>query len=393
MTKARNNLTIIGSPNYLINVVITNAGGGGDCAIDLSSISNVVLSDVKLAIKYFENNNGSAYGVWFISNNFVLIENCIFQVEIYGSNNIEKTFVAVNNCNNFIIRNSAIITVDMSGFNTLWHGATHGAEPPYFDNCNFIGTSNNYMVGRANYNNCFGNYLFKNFVAPISERAAKSYLLGNEIETINNKLPKLTTTSTTANFNNYKYLGKNIFQIAPAFNEIKNICGNSLDDIPNNFSGTVLLYDGEYEWWGFAKNWNNVNFKMHGIGNPVLTGGHSLEGMFEYCSNSTFEIVNVDFKASGAGRYWVFGQNHNCCSTVIVYNCNGDFISTPETASGMVAAPNSTNCLGIMIGGSVLSQNGLNWSVYNSIHNNVDCYTNNYQLMTGTLRKNILTYP
>ena len=183
MTKARNNLSIIGLGNSLIDVVITNISYANECAMDLSAITNLYISGLNLRVKHNEYNNKNTYGLWLNSCQNVLVENSTIQSEVYGSNNIEKTFVATINASNVVIYNSTIISVDLTGSNKIFHTATHNAQPTTFQNCKFIATNNKvrYTVGKAIFSDCTGNIANKS-ILPLTALETKSELLGDSKE-------------------------------------------------------------------------------------------------------------------------------------------------------------------------------------------------------------------
>ena len=186
MTKARNNLSIIGLGNSLINVVISNVSYANECAMDLSTITNLYISGLNLKIKHYGYNNRNTYGLWLNSCQNALVENSTIQSEVYGTNNIEKTFVATVNASNVVVKNSTIISVDMTGSNKIFHTATHNAQPTIFRNCKFIAGSNtSYTVGKAVFENCKGNIITKS-ILPLDPKVIKNKLLGsnNEIKKI-----------------------------------------------------------------------------------------------------------------------------------------------------------------------------------------------------------------
>ena len=298
--------------------------------------------------------------------------------------------MAVTDAKNITVKNTAIITIDITGLNTVHHGATHNAEKTAFDNCKFIGTTNLYMVGGGIYNGCFGNVMSGIKVLPLSKKMAKSYLLGSssEIQILNDLLPELS--KSTANFHDYKYLGENVFIIAPALVEIEKVCGNTIDDIPLNFDGTVLLYKGDYTMQA-VKYFHDVELNIVGIGRPrIKQFGYGYSAPFNACTNFVVNIKDVDIYTYTDSRFYFFGMNNCYNATVNVYNCKADFRSSSEKRTSVAGVMNGTTCKGIINGGSVLSQNGLNWSIYNQTYNNVVTYTNSYLLPTGTINNNAL---
>jgi len=194
MTKARNKLSIIGIGNSLINVVITNKHNVNECAMDLSKIDNLYISNLNLRIQHNESNNGGTYGLWLNSCKNAVVDNSTIQSEIYGSNNIEKTYVAINNASNIVLNNSTIISVDMTGLNKVFHTATHDAKPTTFNNCVFLaGENTKYNVGKVIFHNCKGNITQKSIksISDLSEVNIKNKLLGS-IEEKNKVYNKIT---------------------------------------------------------------------------------------------------------------------------------------------------------------------------------------------------------
>ena len=287
--------------------------------------------------------------------------------------------------------NSTIISVDMTGSNKIYHTATHDADPTLFQNCSFIAGNNTlYSVGKAVFQDCKGNIVTKS-IFPLSSKEAKNKLLGSnkEIKIVDSKIIKLTKKNTQLNLNAFKYLGKKIFQIAPDFSEVKGLTGNSLDDIPRNFNGTVLLYSGDYKMTVFSY-WHDVSLKIVGIGRPKIKNNYSFGSFFKCCTNITVDIYNVDFYSTKGGRYWNFGFRYSLNSTSTVWNANVDLSSTSEKKSGVGCSPNCSGCKGIMVGGTLLTKNGLNYGSMSEVYNNVDCYTNSYLLPAGKLINNVL---
>jgi len=390
MTSAREDLSIIGIGNSLIDVVITNHSSGNECAMDLSGISNLYINNFNLRVRHIENNNPSTYTLWLSSCQKAVVENSTIQAEVYGSGNTQKTVVSVNNATNVLYKDCNIITVDMTGSNIVWHGATHNAQYAILQNCSFIGTTNLYMVGDSYYDECRGNVLSGWKVLPLPNRNMYSALLGNqtEVETIYDMLPNLGNGYTY----DTKFTDENVFMIAPAFVDIVGVQGDTLSDVPDSFNGTVILYSGEYAEPRF-RFWENANIKIVGVGKPVIRTDSNMGTMFNCCTNITYEIHDVKGYSTHSSRSWLYTSIYCQNVTGYLFNSQTEILSTDDSVSGPMRAVYGSGCKGYIIGGTLLTKNGLNYSVYGSVYNNVDTYTNSYSFPAGTLRNNVLTSP
>ncbi|GEM_PF-2250270 len=153
MTLARNNLTLIGDADSWIRVYVRNVPYWNDCAMNLASTTNLTLINVRLSAVHTDANN-SCYNVWLNCCNNARIYDCVFESIVRQTNNTMKTFVATENASNIVMCGGAIITIDATGSNFVYHAATHNAQPSLFSQVNFIGTTNLYSVGPALFCEC-----------------------------------------------------------------------------------------------------------------------------------------------------------------------------------------------------------------------------------------------
>ena len=171
--------------------------------MDLSAITNLYMQNVNLEIEYNSYDNKTEYGLLLNACHNAIVDNCTIQSIVYGTNNIAKTIVAVDGATNCNVRMSAIVTIDTNGSNVVYHGADHDADNLHFQNCYFIGTTNVYVVGGTDAEDCYGNVLHPSLsILGASARQCKARLIGNDIETINAYLPTISaqnfTTADTA---------------------------------------------------------------------------------------------------------------------------------------------------------------------------------------------------
>lgn len=83
------------------------------------------------------------------------VVNCIFESEIYGTNNNFKNFIATSGAKSILVKGTDIVTSDMTNSNLVWHVATHDAQPTKFVDCTFFGTNlQGICIGKAEFVNC-----------------------------------------------------------------------------------------------------------------------------------------------------------------------------------------------------------------------------------------------
>ncbi len=153
MMYGRRNLRIIGIENPVI--VVEANSPGYQISMQFSHNRNLYIEGLHLRTVVHVSNNKLVYGPVFTASRNVLISNCVFQAEFYGTNTVSKNFVAVVNATNLTMRGGAIITLDITGSNNVSHCATHNAEPTRFENVTFIGHNVRFLsIGAVRLTNC-----------------------------------------------------------------------------------------------------------------------------------------------------------------------------------------------------------------------------------------------
>jgi len=132
-------LRLLGYGSPCITVTFDNVPRMNECAADFSFMHDLYLSNLAVHAVCVGSEMQRAYNVLFNGCVNSVIEHCVFQTDVYGSNNTVKTFVATHGATNIIVRTSIIATADQTGLNTVHHTATHDATPAIFEDVDFIG--------------------------------------------------------------------------------------------------------------------------------------------------------------------------------------------------------------------------------------------------------------
>lgn len=130
--------SILGCGRPVILVTLTNVSYANVCGINLMGTHGLLVSNVHFRILCRVNNTPNTYGGWFAGCTNLLVQDCTFQVEVYGTNNVVKSLVFTEGASNVIVRNSVVVTLDMTGSNEVFHTASHDASPPLFSNVSFV---------------------------------------------------------------------------------------------------------------------------------------------------------------------------------------------------------------------------------------------------------------
>lgn len=119
--------------------ILTNSGSSHPCAIEFRSCNNVVLSNIAFCVELQSANVQNSYGLRFIGCTNVLIVDCDIFSFVGGTNNLYKAFVAVAGCSNVTVRSSRLVSINVGLSNSVFHSATHDADPTTFDSVAFVG--------------------------------------------------------------------------------------------------------------------------------------------------------------------------------------------------------------------------------------------------------------
>ena len=133
-------LTILGRGHPLIVVHVTDSPSINECALNLAGNRHLHVSNITVLALCESDNNWRAYNAVFNATTDLLVEDCVFQSEVYGSSNTFKTFITTEGASNVVVRRSVIITADMTGRNDIYHTASHDAAVPLFERVQFLGT-------------------------------------------------------------------------------------------------------------------------------------------------------------------------------------------------------------------------------------------------------------
>ncbi len=156
LTSNLTNLQIIGHGQPIINVNLTNVSWCNEVALNIPNNVNLYISNIVVRSSLKAFNTQKSYNINLNNCKNAIIESCIFESEIYGTNNNFKNFIAIGGAKNVLVKNSSIITSDMTDSNSVWHVATHDAEPTKFVDCTFISTNIKYIcIGKSIFSNCF----------------------------------------------------------------------------------------------------------------------------------------------------------------------------------------------------------------------------------------------
>jgi len=152
------NLQIIGYGQPIINVNTTNVSYCNEVALNIPNNVNLYISNIVLKSTLNAFNTHRSYNINLNGCKNALIESSVFESVIYGTNNNFKNFIATDAATNILVKNSLIITTDITGSNYVWQAATHDAQPTKFVDCTFISTNIKYIcIGKSIFSNCFGN--------------------------------------------------------------------------------------------------------------------------------------------------------------------------------------------------------------------------------------------
>ena len=145
-----------GSPRVV--VAYENVPRMNECAAEFSCMQDLYLSNVTIHAVCKGSGMQRAYNVLCNGCVNVVIERCVFQTDVYGSNNIVKTFVATQGASNIVMRTGVIATADQTGQNSVHHTATHEAAPAIFEEVDFVGVGlESLEVGDVVVRNCRAN--------------------------------------------------------------------------------------------------------------------------------------------------------------------------------------------------------------------------------------------
>jgi len=157
-------LRVIGIDKPVISVELTDVPTVNECAAELSCMRHLLLSNVVIKAVCNANNLLRVYNTLLNTCTNVVVIDCAFVSDVRGTNNIFKTFVATLGATGILVRASAIVTLDTTGSNSVYHTATHDAEPTVFDRVRFIGTRlANLDVGKVILKSCQANQMFPRF--------------------------------------------------------------------------------------------------------------------------------------------------------------------------------------------------------------------------------------
>ena len=128
---------------------------GYQISVQMPYNTDLRVEGLRLRTMAHVSNNALVYGVVFTGCRGVLVSNCIFQAEVYGTNTTCKNFIAVNGATNIVVRHCAIITLDMNGSNSVTHLASHDAAPVEFHESVFVAASlQAFALGPARFYSC-----------------------------------------------------------------------------------------------------------------------------------------------------------------------------------------------------------------------------------------------
>lgn len=150
----KNNVHIRGIGNPVI--IIPARDKFYQIGMQLPNNSNLTVDGLTLFSPVYVNNNHVVYGAVFTGCRNVLLSNCTFRAELYGTNTTFKNLVAINGADDVTVIDSSIITRDITGMNKASHCATHGSKDSIlFTNVTFNATTlDSFCVGPAQFKNC-----------------------------------------------------------------------------------------------------------------------------------------------------------------------------------------------------------------------------------------------
>jgi len=149
----KKNVKIIGKGNPQI---IVNADSPGyQISMQLPYNTDLSFEGIRLKTVANVSNNKVVYNAVFTGGKNIKISNCVFEIELNGTNSVCKNVVAVNNATNMIICDSEIITLDNTGSNKISHFASHDAAPLEIKNVTLHGKNlENLCIGKIRQINC-----------------------------------------------------------------------------------------------------------------------------------------------------------------------------------------------------------------------------------------------
>ena len=125
-------------------------------ALQMPMNSDMLFEGITLYTPVYIDNNALVYNAVFTGGRNILVSNCVFKAELFGTNTTFKNFVAINNADNITVMASRIITLDMTGKNYPSHCATHNSKDTIlFTNVTFSATAlHQFCVGPGHFRNC-----------------------------------------------------------------------------------------------------------------------------------------------------------------------------------------------------------------------------------------------
>jgi len=149
----KKNVKIIGKGNP--QIVVKANSPGYQISMQLPYNSDLFFEGVRLKTIADISNNKVVYNAVFTGGKNINISNCVFEIELNGTNSVCKNFVAVNNATNVVICSSEIITRDKTGNNQVYHFASHDAAPLEIKNVTLRGKNlENLCIGKIRQTDC-----------------------------------------------------------------------------------------------------------------------------------------------------------------------------------------------------------------------------------------------
>jgi len=149
----KKNVEIIGKGKP--QIIVKADSPGYQISMQLPYNTDLLFEGIRLKTIADISNNKVVYNAVFTGGKNIKISNCVFEIELNGTNSICKNVVAVNNATNVVISNSEIITRDNSNSNKVSHFASHDAVPLEIRNVTLRGKNlKNVCIGTMHQKDC-----------------------------------------------------------------------------------------------------------------------------------------------------------------------------------------------------------------------------------------------
>jgi hypothetical protein len=133
------NIRIVGIGNARIESVIPEQPNATKCGAELSNMSGLYVSNIVFHVICRGANMGAVYNALFNNCTSTLIERCVFQSDVFGTNNVLKGVIVLGPTCDVVMRDCVLAVMDRTGMNTLHHSATHQSPPTVFERVVFCG--------------------------------------------------------------------------------------------------------------------------------------------------------------------------------------------------------------------------------------------------------------